>query len=193
MIYLHDIVAFINDTIKSRVTSYPAAVYHGIATYGYKATDQSFITFPTIVGHGKNGAADIGFNTNVPFVAYHRIGLTSFSIVPGKSYGDGEEVAQRSVTEVQMMVRGNRNLINSNPEQLAMVIADSMPSNFNMQGSVRIEGSVVSVGIQYDSRANFNQEYTGVTYNIGPDGFFISIRYRIEGSYLKGCTNKCEC
>lgn len=196
MVYLNEIVRFLNEQMKGRLSAYPTAEYNTIATYATKVYQNSTIVYPSFIEIGKKGAEILSIDIKAPFYVYHRLGATTFTKVVGNNYGDGDVYEMSSSTEVQMIFWGVRDKINTYPEQFANIISDQLPDfltapELSQNGINRI--NITPISINYDQRAIFQQEYQGVRYFLGPELFLFSIRYRIEGTYTKGCTNKCEC
>ncbi len=95
-----------------------------------------------------------------------------------------------------MVIMGSRAKLNGSAGQLALQVADSLPGNIIAPEFQALDIqylNVVETGIDYDQKALFNKDFTGVKNFIGPELFMLGIRYNIEGSYLKGCASKCIC
>lgn len=195
MVYLNEVINFLNQTIKTRIGAYPTAKIEGVMTQTIRNEQAKTVIYPTIINlFGK--AEYTGFDNRVPFTAYHRLVGSTFTRNVTRDYADGDLVMINSVTDVQLIVWGMREKLNIKPEQLALVIADLLPykveaPEFPKLGILDLR--VIETGISYDQRAIFQQEIQGIPYFIGPEMFVFSVRYRIEGSYMKGCLNKCEC
>lgn len=196
MVYLNNIVSFLNDVLKVRLSMYPTAEYSGIATYATKnLKDGKIIVYPTEIPWGANGAETLSLSFKSPFNIYHRLSGTTFSREPGSGYGD-DLYTTVSTTEVQLIVWGVRNKISTTPEQFSMILSDALPDKIaaaELSGLGINNIYIDSVSINYDQRAVFSQEMQGVKYFIGPELFLFSFRYRIIGSYTKGCLNICDC
>lgn len=193
MVYLNNIVEFLNITIKGRLLKYPTAGYNGVATYATKDQKQGEIKYPTLITYGKNGAETLAFDSNTPFTIYHRLSGTTFS--KGPSYGD-DAYSTISATDLQIVVWGTRKKIDTSPEQFAMILTDTLPDIITadeLSGMGINNINITPLSINYDQRSVFAQEMQGVKYFTGPELFLFSIRYRIEGSYTKGCLNNCDC
>lgn len=194
MVYLNNVIGFINDILKERVSSYPTANMQGVMTQTVSNQQNKVVIYPTIID--LSGKANYtGLDKRVSFTGYHRLMGSTFTSVVDKAYGD-DMLTIVSVTDVQFIVWGWRDKINHKPEQFALILADSLPGAITADEFTALkirELKVVEAGINYDQRTIFNQEIQGIPYFLGPETFVFSIRYRIEGSYLKGCLNTCEC
>lgn len=193
MIYLNNIIQAINTRVAARLAAYPKMVFEGIADYKYEApATGTAITAPVIMKLGSKNAVPIKTDVN-SITAYHRLGNTTISVQPGQDYGDGQSVNNKFATDLQLMVIGKTSLLNVFPYDFAAIIADSIPLSMKVEEAFVMEVKVYLQGINHDKRANFNQEFTGVDYFLGPEYFFFGIRYRIEAMYMNGCTNICDC
>jgi len=200
MVYLNNVIGFINDLLKDRISNYPTATMDGVmnqtVTNQTGANGQSrIIIYPSIID--LSGKANYtGLDKRVPFTGYHRLMGSTFTRVVEQEYGD-DLMTILSVTDIQLIVWGWRDKINHKPEQFALILADTLPAGSVIADEFKTLGirelKIVEAGITYDQRTIFNQEIQGVPYFLGPETFVFSIRYRIEGSYIKGCLNKCEC
>lgn len=195
MVYLNEIVEFVNTVIKERLKAYSNSRYYGITYQAVKNEANTTIIYPSEIDINAK-AGSVAINMKESFIVYHRLTGTSFTYPTSGNYGDGDTHSVSSATDLQVIVMGWRKKLNGTPEQLAMIIADSLPgsikeADINKIGIKQI--STQATGINYDPRTIFNAEYTGIPYFIGPEMFLFSIRYRITGSYLKGCLTNCEC
>lgn len=194
MVYLNNVIGFINDILKERVSSYPTANMQGVMTQTVSNQQNKVVIYPTIID--LSGKANYtGLDKRVSFTGYHRLIGSTFTRRVEQDYGD-ELMTILSTTDIQLIVWGWRDKINHKPEQFALILADTLPGviiadEFKSLGIRELK--VVEAGINYDQRTIFNQEIQGIPYFLGPETFVFSIRYRIEGSYIKGCLNKCEC
>lgn len=179
--------------VAERLSTYPDMSFCGIADYKYEEpASGSAIISPVIVPFGAKKATPINTTVN-GITAYHRLGLTTISVQPGQDYGDGESVNNKYATDLQMLVIGTTDKLNSMPYDFATIMADSFPLSMRLEEQIKFDAKVIITGIQHDKRTNFNQEFSGVKYFLGPEYFFFSIRYRVEATYLNGCTSICDC
>lgn len=195
MVYLNDIVGYINKLIQERLTPYTNSKYYGITYQSVKNEGNSTIVYPFEIDLNAK-AASVAINMKESFIVYHRLQGSTFTYPTNGSYGDGDTLNINSTTELQVLVMGWRKEINTSPEQLAMIVADTLPGSIKEKSINKVgvrQISTQAIGINYDPRAVFNSEYSGIPYFIGPEMFLFSIRYRITGSYLKGCLTNCEC
>lgn len=196
MVYLPDIIHYINEVLVTKLTSYPTAQYSGVATSVVVQRSTGQVVYPSVIQ--MNGAVNtMSFNFTTPFVLYHRLLTSNFSARAGaKVFGQDAQRTMLSTTFAQMVIIGTRAELNVSPELLAMQIADSLPSVISAAeySSLGIQSvNINETGIDYDQRAVFNKEFQGVKYFIGPELFILAVRYTIEGTYLKGCTSLCKC
>jgi hypothetical protein len=192
MVYLPDLVEAINGAIKKRLSKFADAQYYGIATQGIRREGDTMVVFPSVIS--TDGIAQtIAYDNKPPFILYHRAYNSSFAYAgTKKSYGDGDLANMKCSTVMRIICTGNRRDINISAEEFALIIADCLPTNMQVDTipkSITITPSL----IQYDSRMVFNGEFEKLAYFIGPDRFLFSIQYSIEGTYLKGCLNNCDC
>lgn len=195
MIYLHETIDFINSILQQRLNAYPTAEIKGIATTMLKNSNNKIITYPSVINvFGKSDY--IGYNNNVPFTIYHKLINSTFTRRPGQNYGDDNFIGINSLTDMQLICIGKRKELNIKPEQFAMIIIDGLPNALDAKEFKTLgikDVKIISAGINYDQRNVFNQEIQGIPYFIGPELFIFSIRYRIDGTYMKGCLKLCEC
>lgn len=195
MVYLTKIVDFVNTVLQDGLKAYPTADYKGIAVSTVIQRQNSSIVFPSVID-GEGYAKGVYFQSGVPFVLYHRLTATTFSMGQNQRFGDGALRKVDSLTSVQIIVMGTRDRLNISPEQLGMHIADTLPSSVvapELQQLGVASLDIIEAGIDYDQRAVFNKEFQGIKYFIGPELFMLAVRYTIQGTYLKGCTSKCDC
>jgi len=94
-------------------------------------------------------------------------------------------------TTVRLVCTGNRADIAVSPEEFAMMICDSLPTGAK---ATKLKYVKISPNnILYDAQTVFANEFKGLGFNIGPERFLFSIQYTIEGGYIKGCLNTCDC
>lgn len=194
MVYLNNIIDFINQSIRQRLTQYPTANLQGLATatvVNQQGSAQR--VFPSVID--MDGKADVvKYAKQFPFSIWHRSSTTNVTI--RSNYGDSDQGDISTITEMTMVVIGNRSAIKVGPDLFSYILMDTIPgklvaSEFGQLGINEITSSPVS--INHDPQSVFSAEFKGVPYFIGPEMFMFSIRYRILGSYQKGCLSNCNC
>jgi hypothetical protein len=195
MIYLPDIVAFVNTVLANRFTSYPTAQYKGIATSVTVQRTSGQIIYPSVIE--MNGSVNtIAFNHGAPFTLYHRMLSSSFRKATNTSTFGDDQRTMVSTTAAQIVVMGTRADLNVDPVQLCMQIADSLPGTLSAPEYATLgirSVNIYETGIDFDQQSIFNKEFKGIKYFIGPELFLLAVRYTIEGAYLRGCTSLCQC
>lgn len=191
MVYLPDIVNQINVALKSRFGKYPTAVYYGLTTSAVVVDGDRTASFPTIINLGGSVVYDVSFSNKVPLAIYHRALTSSLITAAQGSYGDGNITNDQITTSLRLVCVGNRMDIAIEPEELAMVIVDSLPTGANIQGVKYIK--IYPTSIQYDAQTVFASEFKNIPFNIGPERFLFSINYTIGGGYFRGCLKNCDC
>ena len=191
MVFLPDIIDSLNGILRNRLSQYPDACYEGNTKPVVKRTEKSLIVYPAAIRLTEN-AKTVDFSLGAgPFTVYHRILSTTFRVDTSGGYGDGDIAYRLPSTDIRMIIIGYRDQINTEPENLAAIIADSLPPVANTE---LIKGITISEqSIAYDAQTVFAQEFKGIPFFIGPEMFMLSITYRVECRYMKGCFNNCNC
>lgn len=196
MVYLTEIVDYINVQLRDKLNMYPTARYYPVTNTVIKIKpDNTQISFPAVID--LFGSADeIKFDKFSPFSVWHKANTTVFIRNPDKSYGDNQTVGITSTTTMQMVCIGERKQINIKPEQLAFVLSDVLPTyggNVTIDTQKLANLSITPININYNSLNVFNGEFSNVGYFIGPEMFMFSLNYTIVSNYLQGCADKCIC
>lgn len=194
MVYLNNIVGYLNEVLAGRLTPYKNAVYNGITnTVSVRFQDGKMVSYPAVID--LDGKADaVPTLKRSDFNIWHRITANNIQYDDRNQYGD--KSYSRSTTDLVMVVLGTRKKINQVVEQFSMILADTITVNVTAAefstlglGELKVQAS----GINFDQNAVFNSEFKGVPSFVGSDMFMFSVRYRITGTYQNGCTNICDC
>lgn len=194
MIFLPEIVQFVNEAIKTRLTPYPTARITGLT---YPVTmirgENTQITVPAILY--RNDAELIVNDDRFPFTLFHRAISATNSARESDSYGDGDPRYVTGYAEIELVLVGFRDKIRISPEQFAAVVGDSIPARISMViQELNIPAITINWNsIQFDQRSVWNTVFPGLQYNLSINEFMVSLRYRIEISYMQGCLTTCEC
>lgn len=189
MAYLTSIVENINAQLKNKLLVFPTAEFLGIAYPIARQSDKPNVFVPALINSsGECSILDI--TDLVPLRAYHKISTSTYSQVKTQSYGDSYDLFQHSY-EVDLIVQGRRNNLQTTPDELEAAIASNIPSKVTLLGAEYV--NIVTVSANHNSRSLFSQEYPGLDYFINPEYIFFSIRYRVELRYQKGCLSLCQC
>jgi len=191
MVYLPDIVNQINAALKSRFGKYPTAAYHGLTTSAVTVDGDRTMSFPSIINLGGSVIYDVSFSKKIPMTIYHRALASSFTVGTQGSYGDGDLINDQCTTSMRLVCVGNRIDIAIEPEELAMILVDTLPTGVSAIGVKYMK--VYPNSIQYDAQTVFAQEFKNIPFNIGPERFLFSINYTIGGGYFRGCLKNCDC
>lgn len=192
MIYLAKIVEEINNAFKNALSAYPSARYFGLSNMiSLKTTDGKTITIPSAFQPSSKDGLPVINDDRFSFTIFHKAINSSASSSSTNGYGDGQTKSINANTDVDLILMGFKSKIKACPINLMAALVDTIP-NISFQGQ-KIQNNINWISSNWDYRNVFNQNFQNVGYQIGPDEFIISSRYRVEQSYLKGCLNICEC
>lgn len=193
MIFLPEIVQFVNNSIKNRITPYPTARIEGLTYPVALVRGESQITVPAFLY--RKDAEVIVNDDRFPFTIYHKAISATNTPRDADSYGDGSPRYINGYADIELFIVGFRDKIKVAPEQLAALIGDSIPSQFTiLEGELKLPAVRANWNsIQYDQRSLWSNQFPGLTYNLSIGEFMVSLRYRIEISYMQGCLSVCEC
>lgn len=188
MAFLDNIVTEINASVKKYLTAFPTAEYFGIAHVIPKKEGKAPSYLPAIID--MNGEAKwMTFDDVRELSVYHKV-VASTYLQKQKTYGDGHDYIQHNY-DMDMVVMSDRKKIGIHPEVLEMAIGSNIPSVVKLE---TIEpANIITVSANHSARSVFGNEFTGVSYYLKPEHILLSIRYRVELRYLKGCISLCHC
>lgn len=190
MVFLPELIDQINTALGFRFKKYPLALYKGLVTQGVINIDNNVVSFPSVISNA-GVAEEVSYDIRYPFIVYHRALVSNFQPGTQKGYGDGDLLNITCSTTVRLVCTGNRADIAVSPEEFAMMICDSLPTGAK---ATKLKYVKISPNnILYDAQTVFANEFKGLGFNIGPERFLFSIQYTIEGGYIKGCLNTCDC
>lgn len=202
MPFLDNIVAGINDELKSKVSDkLPKDVkFYGIAEQILDTEldgpedNASWIEkrYPAVIdNHGEAKMIDI--SDSYPLTIFHRVdniqnivSRTGF----GDSAGDCNEVAN-----MRMLIIGFRNKVKLSGHNLEALIKDSMSEMITVKDgySTPMQKSLIRNGTSSFDKLNIiGREYSKIELDLS-NLIVIEHSYKIESTWKKGCFNKCGC
>jgi hypothetical protein len=189
MAFLDNVVTAINDKVKESLTAFPTSHYDGIAYQLPKKDGDKVQYIPALID--LNGEAKwVTFDDLQEMNIYHRIVSSIYSQVKQGSYGDGYDYFQQSY-DMDMVVMASRRKVHVQPDALEMAIASNIPTKHKIDGFEFV--NITTVSSNYNGRSVFQQEFQSVDYFLKPEHILLSIRYRVELRYRKGCISLCQC
>jgi hypothetical protein len=189
MAFLDNIVSAINDKVKESLSAFPTASYCGIVYQLPKKEGDKFQYIPALIDlHGD--AKWLTFDDLREMNIYHRIVSSTYSQIKSGSYGDGYDYFQQSY-DMDMVIMASRKKVHVHPDALEMAIASNMPTKHKIEGFESV--NITTVSSNYNARSVFQQEFQNIDYFLKPEHILLSIRYRIELRYRKGCISLCQC
>lgn len=132
--------------------------------------DGEDVFYPAVISEDGEGVY-VFVDDNYRFGIYHRLIGIDYTTQTGKGYGDGERI--KPIADILLVCWGfldfttanelERKLFNLSPKEVRFTI-----SNF-------------------DRKHVFAGEFSGITFNLPPEIFLFSIRYKVQFSIDKNC------
>jgi hypothetical protein len=189
MAFLDNIVTAINDKVKESLSAFPTAAYYGLAYQLPKKEGDKVQYIPALIDL-RGEAKWLTFDDLRAMNIYHRIVSSAYTQLKQDAYGDGNDYFQQSY-DMDMVVMASRKKVQIQPDALEMAIASNMPTKHKIDGFEYI--NIASVSANYNARTVFQQEFQNIDYFLKPEHILLSIRYRVELRYRKGCISLCQC
>lgn len=198
MQYIKQIVNAINIAIEAKLDDprFQGSEYHGIAVSAIQTDDEGKTRLMPLVTDHYDNERWVGIDDTLPLRIYHKNNGIGYSDEPGKSYGDGGSTSKKEVTQMSMIVYGNRMMLKLTPEELEGAVVSGLPSALGDAtiSQLKIKSCVIRpTSSVIDPITNFLTEYRTDKYELPPNALFIRINYNIESSYKNACFNICDC
>lgn len=177
---------------------FQTGVWHGLAHLLPKIEIHQEVETKTVqpaVVYNSGESTDVTYNDTYPITFYHR--LYSPSIYEddlNENYGDPGNFVKETADMV-MVVIGDRNKLQVLQEDVGAAIWASIPREITQAQAAAfglMSGLIIPGEVNNESEDVFNQEFKGVEYNLAPQNFMISVRYKIITVYSDSCFNLCN-
>jgi hypothetical protein len=126
---------------------------------------------------------------NFSICTWHKVRSQNVTAVED-GFGD-EDNDKASETSMSLLVWGNLNRLQINETQLANLIHYTIPSVVNVGINGVYSTSVDVTSVNYESKAIFEREFQGVSYNLDIGSTIIQIDYSINMQFNKSCVAQC--
>jgi hypothetical protein len=197
---LSAITSVINSALKANSFSsnrFQAAQYNNIAYLISETTSNASgevtIKRPMAVDNFGEGT-DVTIDDTFALQVYHRNLALNYLDDKDNSVGDpGDEI--REVADMIMICIGDRAILKVVQEDVAAAIWEDMPRNLTKAQlqSNTLELVVIEPGeVNVNPEEVYNQEYQGVKYQLKPNNFMLSVKYKITTDYRKACFKLCK-
>jgi len=185
MPFITEIITKVNEAIKADVQIKDfKCKFLGLATLVDRSADET--TAPYVIDGGLNEQAIM--DDNFDMVLYHR--MTDVSYQGRHGFGDYDDEAETAT--IRMVIWANPKSLHTTRENLLQVIAAKVPQRITPFNDNIHSINLNTRSLLIDSKALFNQEYSGVEYTLDPEHLFAGIVYTIETDYNKRCLTMCE-
>lgn len=192
-----DIVDKINAYVKANVLNderFGGARIYGIAYPITLERNESNITIPCVWDSDYSNAEPVEYDDAYPLTMYHRIISNQYQTSLRDGFGDVGAL-ETCTTLLQMVVAADMQQIKVTPTELEAVITSGFPvgkeSGFLIQPLRTLAISILDSDL--DPLRVFASQFIGLPYKPKAGKIYLSIRYKIESSYKKGCFSICDC
>jgi hypothetical protein len=192
-----DIVKSINAFIKTNVLNderFGKAQIYGITYPITLERNDATITIPCVWDDDYSNAEPIEYDDSYPLTMYHCIAANQYQTDLKEGYGDAGAL-ETCTTILQMVIAADMKQIRVTPDELEAVITSGFPvgkeAGFLVNPLRTLAISIVDSNL--DPLRVFAEQFKGLPYKPKAGKIFLSIRYKIESRYKKGCFRICDC
>lgn len=189
---LREIVDVINTSLKGgnfATRKFQDGIWYNIAEFITREEKDKVTKFPTIIdelGEGK----DVVPNDTYPIQFYHRILGILPTDDPITDFGDfGNSITE--IDEMMLIVIGDRKKTLSYREDVASAIWAQFPREITTIPELQ-SCLIEPLEINNDRESVWNNEFDNVDFELEPQQYIISLRYRITAIYSKNCFTLCN-
>ena len=171
---VNDVVQLINYAITAKCPSEWALKVHGLASPILVLSDDedNETAFPSVIDHLTGECEPVFLDDDYTCGWYHRL----LSKTYGKAKGFGDADRDVEIADLLLVCWGFTKSTTKTAEQIeSTIVIPAMPVQVQLISS------------NFDQFNVFSQEFKKVDYNLHPEEFLFSFRYRVQYPFIREC------
>ena len=188
----HEIVAIINNSFKSRIFKSKKFQLGSIDDIAEQVKNAAGEIYPGSIDFSGD-VAYLGIDDTKPFQIYHRVIQPSFEQNEEEEFGD--RVAITEITNMRLVVIGDRSKLELTAEDIKSGIAAGFPlqltkSELNTLGLT--SGNITPVSVNWNREDVYRSEYNLKDQVLKTTMIIFSVDYQIQTTYDQTCFTLCN-
>lgn len=168
---ISELVQMINDSIADHCPENWVIKAHGLAS-PILVLSQDETAFPSVIDHLTGECEPVFLDDDYACGWYHRL----LSKAYGKAKGFGDSDRDVEIADLLLICWGFTKVTEKTAEQVeSNIIIPAMPN------------AVQLIAANFDQFNVFSQEFKKVDYNLHPEEFLFSFRYRVQYPFSRDC------